>query len=277
MVTVLSLLSIGLATGFLSSYLGIGGGIIAVPLLYWLFPELPVQVVSASVIGMILINSFQNIRSFKRHQIEASYKDLIPYFIVLLMGSVAGSLVSPYLNARTIKIIFATMVLLVALKLFTDKKQLPTLTGWKTPDLKFNKVGVISTFAIITAGMINPLTGLGGGVIYTPLFLQGWRLPITHLPLYNNIFMGVGAFFTITTQLINPLQEPLSEKLLWITKFQIGYVNLAITLLMALGATATIKLGPLLIKKVPQKFTRWFMIALLFLVALKVLLSALFI
>jgi uncharacterized membrane protein YfcA len=120
MTTVLVLLLVGLAAGMLSGLVGVGGGIIIVPaLVYFLsYTQLSAQGTSLAVL-LLPAGIFAVMNYYK-----AGHVNVIPTLLIALtftIGGYFGSKISIALDQQTVKKIFATMLLLVSLKMFFGK------------------------------------------------------------------------------------------------------------------------------------------------------------
>ena len=116
----LILLLIGLAAGAFSGVLGIGGGIIIIPLLvYFLgFSQHQAQGTSLGLllppVGVLAVMNYH----------KAGFVDIRAAFIMVitfLLGSYISSLLAIQLNETIIKKIFAVFLLAYSMKLFFDK------------------------------------------------------------------------------------------------------------------------------------------------------------
>ncbi len=119
--TVLLLVLIGLAAGFLSGMIGIGGGIIIVPALVFVlgFSQLQAQGTS---LGLLLLPAgiLAVLNYYKQGYIDMKVVGIM--FVTFVLGGWLGSKISLSLPQDTVKKIFAIVLLLVAGKmLFFDK------------------------------------------------------------------------------------------------------------------------------------------------------------
>jgi uncharacterized protein len=109
---------IGLTSGTLSGLLGIGGGVIMVPLFYYLLGmELPraigtslAIIIPTSLAGSITHSRLQNI----------DYKILLGVAVFAIIGSIIGALLTSHLSTAIIRKTFALVLAAVAIKLFLE-------------------------------------------------------------------------------------------------------------------------------------------------------------
>ena len=166
MVMVAQLLILGAFAGFMAGLLGVGGGLIIVPiLLYFLVAEVAEVVLMHTVIGTTLaVIIFTSISSIVAHYKHGAihwnnFNKLTP---TILLGAFSGALVAKYLSFDFLKIFFACFELLVSLLMWcsiTGKAQANNLKLWL-----FAVVGYI-------IGFVSAIVGIGGGTMTTPFLV----------------------------------------------------------------------------------------------------------
>ncbi len=165
----------GIVTGIASSMLGIGGGLIFIPVLTFLLPYLGVsqpELIHIVVATSLLAGSFSSAGAFVQH-----YKMNNVVFgkaIPLLTGSLISAFIIPRfvitIDAAVLKITIITILLLVAIKILFEKNGEAVLK--KKLNDKF-----LFPFGLIVGG-ISALTGLGGGIIFVPILTFFFALDI---------------------------------------------------------------------------------------------------
>ena len=106
------LVGIGLAAGLLSALFGVGGGIVAVPLLVLLlaFPE---RVATAVSLGAIAITSLAGVCVYASlGHVEPGYAALVG--LPAMAGAAAGTALQQRLTARALTLGFAAFLVCVA-------------------------------------------------------------------------------------------------------------------------------------------------------------------
>jgi uncharacterized protein len=119
--TVLGLLIVGLAAGLLSSMVGIGGGIVVVPALVFVF-GLSQKMAQGTSLALMLppIGIASVIIYAKSGNVKWEYAAFM--CVSFVIGSYFGSLWVKNLNTITVKRIFAVFMIVIAVKyLFFDK------------------------------------------------------------------------------------------------------------------------------------------------------------
>lgn len=159
---------LGSGVGFLAGLLGIGGGLVIVPILSSIllhFEVLPTeQVVVAAIATSLASILFTSTSSAIAHHKNGNVPwELAPW---IMTGVAFGALISGFMAAllpeQIVRIVFAVSVVLIALKMFlSSKKDAPT-------DRKMPNKGLLSVFTTITGGL-SAMIGIGGGALLVPL------------------------------------------------------------------------------------------------------------
>lgn len=119
--TFASLLLIGILAGLLSGLVGVGGGVVMVPLLV-LFLGLSQHQAQGTSLAVLAIpvTALAVFNYYKEGQLDFKYAAVIALFFIV--GSVLGSKLALGLGQRTLKKIFAVILIGIAIKMLTDKK-----------------------------------------------------------------------------------------------------------------------------------------------------------
>ncbi len=117
---ILSLILIGILAGVLSGLVGVGGGIIMVPLLvmFFSFNQHEAQGTSLAVLA-VPVTAVAVFNYYKAGQINLKYAAVIAVFFVV--GSIVGSKFALTLDQKLLKKIFAVVLLVIAGKMLIDK------------------------------------------------------------------------------------------------------------------------------------------------------------
>jgi uncharacterized membrane protein YfcA len=160
---------LGSGVGFLAGLLGIGGGLVIVPILSSLLlnfdvlpPEQVVIVAIATSLASILFTSTSS--AIAHHKNGNVPWDLAPW---IMTGVGLGALVSGFMAAllpeQVVRIVFAVTVVLIAFKMLYSSSQSDSSTIRKMPSK-----GLLTIFTTITGGL-SAMIGIGGGALLVPL------------------------------------------------------------------------------------------------------------
>ena len=117
---ILSLVLIGILAGVLSGLVGVGGGIIMVPLLvmFFSFNQHEAQGTSLAVLA-VPVTAIAVFNYYKEGQINLKYAAIIAVFFVI--GSIVGSKFALTLDQKVLKKIFAVVLVIIAGKMLLEK------------------------------------------------------------------------------------------------------------------------------------------------------------
>lgn len=117
---ILSLILIGILAGILSGLVGVGGGIIMVPLLvmFFSFNQHEAQGTSLAVLA-VPVTAVAVFNYYKEGQINLKYAAIIAVFFVI--GSIVGSKFALTLDQKVLKKIFAIVLVIIAGKMLLEK------------------------------------------------------------------------------------------------------------------------------------------------------------
>ena len=118
--TILSLILIGILAGFLSGLVGVGGGIIMVPLLV-LFLSLSQHQAQGTSLAVLAVpvTALAVFNYYKEGQLNLKYAAIIALFFVV--GSIVGSKFALTLDQKVLKKIFAVVLVVIAGKMLLEK------------------------------------------------------------------------------------------------------------------------------------------------------------
>lgn len=242
----LLLLVFGGLAGVLAGLLGIGGGIIIVPVLAQVFihqgvaPAVLMHVAIGTSLATIVVTSLSSIRAHQRHQAIdwPAVRRITPGIIG---GGVVGAFVATLLAGDTLRVVFAIFMLFVALRMaqgtaVAPHRKLPGTVGM------FGAGGVI--------GGVSTLMGVGGGTLSVP-FLTWCNLSVRRA-VATSAAIGLPIALTGTVgYVVTGWGE--ADLPAW----SLGYVNLpallgivvASILAAPLGAALAHRIDPLLLKR----------------------------
>lgn len=157
----------GVFSGLLAGLLGIGGGLMLVPVLTFFLalsatPEM--HIVHASIGTSMGVIVFTSLSSAYAHLKTGTVQKHVVVGMVpgLLLGALLGSKFASLLPTKELAFVFGCFVLFSAYQLFRNKKPKPSraLPG---------KVGLVSVGTI--TGVLSSMVGAGGGFVSVPFMI----------------------------------------------------------------------------------------------------------
>ncbi len=166
---IISCALLGSGVGFLAGLLGIGGGLVIVPVLSSIllhFEVLPSEkVVVAAVATSLASILFTSTSSAIAHHKNGNVPwELAPW---IMTGVALGALISGFMAAllpeKVVRLVFAVSVALISMKMFYSSTRRDSGTKRQVP----NK-SLMTIFTTITGGL-SAMIGIGGGALLVPL------------------------------------------------------------------------------------------------------------
>ena len=228
----LAMLLTGVVGGILAGLLGVGGGIVIVPMLEFALgfigvdPSIRMHIAVATSLATIIPTSISSSRAhFKRGAVDT---ELVRHWTIwILLGALAGSWVASMVHSRVLSGIFAVVAFLVAVKMI-----LP-LDG-KTFTSSVPRSPLLAPVPALI-GFISTMMGIGGGSLSVPtMTLMGEPIhrAVGTAALFGLVIAIPGTLGFMVTGFGNPLLPAGS----------IGFVNL---IGLALIAPTTVLAAPL--------------------------------
>jgi uncharacterized protein len=159
------LVAVGLAAGTLGSMLGVGGGIIMVPVLTLLSVP-PTQAASTSLVAVTSASISSTIEYSRQKRID--YRLSLEMAAWAIPGGVLGAILSDYLPGESFKMYFGILLALAGLYILY-RNLILTHSAGKKYSVAVRAAAVF--VAAFCAGVISSLFGVGGGIVFVPAML----------------------------------------------------------------------------------------------------------
>lgn len=158
------LIPLGFAAGILGSMIGLGGGIIVVPILTFL--GFPPTVAASNSLFAALSNSIASTISYSRQK-RIEYFLGLKLGLLAIPGTILGAIISTDIAPDIFKILFGFVLVASAIYIFL-RKQIESREKVISKQMILFAIG--SSFF---AGIISSFFGIGGGIIFVPLMVVG--------------------------------------------------------------------------------------------------------
>lgn len=253
-------LVLGCVAGTLAGLLGIGGGLIIVPALIYIFsqqgiaPEMLTHMAVGTSLATIV---FTSISSVRMHHVHGAVQWRLFQRLVLgiIIGSLAGAWVADSLQGVVLQLFIGVFALMVSFQMGfglqpVERKALPGNIG-----LMWSGVGI---------GAISTLFGIGGGSVTVPL-LTRFSVPIRHAVATSSAcglpIAVVGALGFVVTGWAQPN----------LPEYSLGYLYLPAVAGIVLSSVVFAGLGARLAHHLPAATLKKVFALLLFFVACQLL------
>ncbi|MEP4546298.1 MAG: sulfite exporter TauE/SafE family protein [Saccharospirillum sp.] len=251
----------GVIAGLMAGLLGVGGGIVIVPVLYHLFTLLGIDesvkmhVAVGTSLATIIPTSLRSARahSNKGNLDSALLKSLAPS---LLFGVLVGTLVSGLVSGLVLSLVFGVIGLLVAANMAISKE--PAALAETLPK------GMVRHSIGTGIGGFSTLMGIGGGTLSVPVLTR------CQVPMHRAVgtAAAIGIFISVPGALgflINGWGVP--ER----PPFSLGYVNLIGFALIVPMTLWTAPIGARIAHAINARLLRQLFAVFLFITAVRML------
>lgn len=251
----------GAFAGIMSGVLGIGGGIIVVPALVFIFksdPYIPqdlvMHIAAGTSLAVMILTSQASVRAHgKRSDIQwGVFGRLWPGVVV---GVIAGGLLADRLPTQWLKIILGVFLLFVSVKMATGK-DFTHSKGFPRP-----WINALVSFII---GLKSGLLGIGGGALIIPY--------LTYCGIELRKIAAVSALCTMTVAVIGTIifmLTGLNEPIL--PPFSTGYVYWPAVIALAIPSILLAPVGAEITYRLPVKHLVQIFVVILFFTAINLL------
>ncbi|HEX6867996.1 MAG TPA: sulfite exporter TauE/SafE family protein [Candidatus Limnocylindrales bacterium] len=253
MVVGLLMLGGGAAAGLFGSLLGLGGGILIVPLLTLGFGRPLREAVAVSLVSVVATSSAAAGAYLRSRVANLRLGTVLTFFTTV--GALIGGLVAFLLPERILTGLFALLLAYVAITMVRrgdppavdgelgppPAGAIPTLS---TPDYHVRGL-VPGSAASVGAGVVSALLGIGGGAINVPTMHLVMGVPLRVAAATSNLMIGVTAVASAIVYLLRGAVDP--------------YIAGPTVVGVFLGAT----LGSRIAGRVDARLLRWLFVVVL--------------
>ena len=258
---VVGLAATGAFAGILAGLLGVGGGIVIVPVVSWIltlisFPgEISQHLAVATSLATIIPTAISSARA--HHKRGAVDFDLLRLWgPAIVVGALAGGILSKFIGGDGLRLVFGYVALAVAINMALPWK---LVIGQSLPASH-----TVHRLIGGTIGMFSSLMGIGGGTLSVPT-MTAFSVPI-HRAVGTAAAMGL------------LIAVPGTLGFIWsglgvsgLPPFSLGYVSLPAVLLIVPATYLFAPLGATLAHTLNQKYLRLAFAVFLALTAIRML------
>ncbi len=254
-------LFIGVIAGFLSGLFGIGGGIVVVPALLYLFKNTPLIPAHQSMhfavgtsLAIMLFTSLASIRSHRKlgDVLWSVYQRLWPSIVI---GVIAGSIAANFTPTPWLTLCFGLFLLFISWKM---------LFGMGHNGPNHFPSPWINNAIIFIIGLLSGLLGIGGGTLIIPYLNYCGVNPHRIIAVTALCSLTIAWVGTVIFIIMGYYELPSSP-------MTFGYVYWPATLWVALPSLLLAPLGAKLTYRLPVKKLHYAFIALLVITAIHLL------
>ncbi len=204
----------GMFAGLLGSVLGLGGGILIIPMLTLVFGIPMREAIGASLVCVIATSSGAASLYVKKHLTDIRLGMTLE--LATTLGAIAGGVVAGIMKPQILSILFSVLLACTAWTMFKKKSDGYIGDEMKnTGNLNYKEGSYkiahlpLGMGASFFAGNVSGLLGVGGGIIKVPVMYLLMRVPLKTAVATSNFMIGVtasaGAFVYFSRGEVHPL------------------------------------------------------------------------
>jgi uncharacterized membrane protein YfcA len=252
----------GALAGLLAGLLGLGGGIIIIPVLLVLLPhagippEILMPVAIATSLASVIINT--GVASFAQWQKNnIDFNVLKKALLPLIIAAISGPIIAHHIATPYLKILFALLLFCVAFNMLRTANAIEKVSDFPS-SYQFTPI-------IFTLAFVSSLLGLGGGVLLLPY--------LHHCGLSMIRSIGTASVSALLVGIIASLSYVILGSTLTLhIPHSIGYIYLPAFLGIILSSFIFAKIGVTLAHQLPIPQLKKIFAVVVFLIAIKMVL-----
>lgn len=244
---------VGLAVGFASGLVGIGGGVLIVPFLYFFYrtpafsgvqvpPELLVTVAHATSLFIIVPTAVTGTLTYSRARLVA-WRAVVPIALFAIAAAAVGATLALEIPGEALAFGFGLFLIFTGFQLSSRKP------GGEGRPLRL-ELRVTATTGI-AVGLLSAMLGVGGGVVAIPMLIYVMRMDVARVAATSLAVVGMAALSGTVSYIVNGIgvagRPPGS----------LGYVHFAAALPIMLGSMVAVRWGAKANQRVNRKVLRW--------------------
>jgi uncharacterized membrane protein YfcA len=212
------LFTLGLSVGMLGAAIGIGGGILLVPVLLVVFPDASPAVITSISLTAVVLNATSANLGYRRRRWQDPRTGLV-LIAAAVPGAIIGALLTRLTERGAFEVIFGVALVAGSIYLGLRGRRLPQVTE---PSLKGSlrhlvdreetvydyrvREGLAAGIAA-GAGFIAAFFGIGGGIINVPVMMLVLKMPARISVATSQLELMIASFAAVLVHFFITLGE----------------------------------------------------------------------
>jgi uncharacterized membrane protein YfcA len=253
LVVLVALGVVGLLVGFLSGLIGIGGGVLIVPFLYFFYAhpswsgtavpeELLVTMAHATSLFIIVPTAMTGTLTFSRARLVA-WQAAVPIALFSVAAAAMGATLAVEMPADALSFAFGLFLAFTGFQMIGTKPR----TEAKPMRLQLWITSLTGTLV----GFLSATLGVGGGLVAIPMLLYAVRLDVARVAATSLAVVGLAALSGTITYVVNGVGLPARPP------GSFGFVHASAALPILLGSMFAVRWGARANQRVNRKVLRW--------------------
>lgn len=203
------LISTGMVVGAFGTLIGIGGGIVLIPMLLLLYPKDSPEVITSISLAVVFFNALSGSVAYARMK-RIDYKSGLLLSSATVPGAILGVLTVAYIPRQLFNALFGILMMAASTFLILQPLKRQKARDKGSDNLLKREVadanGTVHAFSYnpylgmgisLAVGYVSSLLGIGGGIIHVPSLIRLLNFPV-HIATATSHFILVIMAFTGT-------------------------------------------------------------------------------
>lgn len=241
------IIAVGLVVGLVSGLVGIGGGALIVPFLYFFYarpdlfgvvvsPEAQVTMAHATSLFVIMPTAIRGALSYDRSGLVA-WRVVWPIGVVSVFAAFAGGALALVLPPGLLKAGLGILLVFAGSRLVYRRPGEPFAVERTEPP----RVSLVrAVIAGVLIGVFSALLGVGGGIVGIPLLIYMLKLDVRRVAATSIGIVSITAAAGTLAYMVLGYGRP------GLPSGSIGYVHVTAGLLLAVGSLISVRLGTMI-------------------------------
>jgi hypothetical protein len=231
--------AVGLVVGFVSGLVGIGGGVLIVPFLYFFYSNpifagvsVPLQaqttMAHATSLFIMVPTAIVGTITYARKGVVL-WRAAVPIAVFSVLGAALGAQLAPRLPAALLQLGFGSFLLVTAADLAFGRRH--AIAG----DLNVSMGRAALTGLLV--GVFSALLGVGGGLVAIPLMMRLMHVPLARVAATSLAIVSAAALAGATSYMLT------GPTMAGLPPGRVGWVHVLAGLPILLAAMVTVRYG----------------------------------
>lgn len=227
---------LGLGVGTFGTLVGIGGGLILIPLFILLMTPSTFATAQQAIgtsLFVVFLNAVSGTFAYIRQK-KIFYDAAFRFALATIPGAFMGSYLADYFTGQSFNVTFGIFLIFIAgVMYWKSSTKKATATAFNKDTFTYNKtLGIVMSMIV---GFLSSILGIGGGVIHVPLMIYALGFPAHVATATSHCVLAISSFTGV-------ISHYLLNHIVWLPALSIG-----------IGATAGAQIGAKLSKKTKPK------------------------
>lgn len=245
---------LGFGVGTFGTLVGIGGGLILIPI-FLLVLDYPAQQAIGTSLTVVFFNALSGTLAYIKQQ-KVYYDAAVRFAIATLPGAFLGSYLADYFTGPSFSLTFGGFLILMSAILYFKSSSKKAAATFNKETFTYNRgLGIGISGGV---GFLSSILGIGGGVIHVPLMIYALGFPTHIATATSHCVLAVSSFTGV------------------ISHYMLGHILVVPALSIGAGAVLGAQFGAKISKKTKSKSIIVLLSLAVFALGLRLIISALF-